>query len=130
MSILDQIRKLDEQKAALLEGAKQEALTQANAAIESLNELGFSYKLVEGRGGVNGGGRTATVSTGSGTRRTGIREEVLQIITESGGIKTGDIIEAMGARGNKSATQSISNAVSALKRDGKIATEGKLNRAT
>jgi hypothetical protein len=45
MSVLDQIRKLDEQREKLLNDAKQEALKKAEAAIEELNELGFSYKL-------------------------------------------------------------------------------------
>ena len=40
MGVLDEIRKLDEQRAALLAKAKQEALDQASAAIATLRELG------------------------------------------------------------------------------------------
>ena len=50
MSVLDQLKKLDEQRAKLLDGAKEEALGKAKAAIAELNELGFSYKLVQGDG--------------------------------------------------------------------------------
>jgi hypothetical protein len=48
LSILDQIKKLDEQKAQLLESAKTEALAKAEAAVKELTELGFSYRLTEG----------------------------------------------------------------------------------
>ena len=47
-SVIDQIRKLDEQKAKLLQDAKKEALGRAEAAIADLNSLGFNYRLVEG----------------------------------------------------------------------------------
>jgi hypothetical protein len=52
MSVLDQLKKLEEQRAKLLDGAKEEALTKAKAAIAELNELGFSYTL-------NAGGKKA-----------------------------------------------------------------------
>jgi hypothetical protein len=51
MSVLDQIKKLDEQREKLLADAKEEALTKAKAAIADLNSLGFGYKLVQGDGG-------------------------------------------------------------------------------
>src|ERR1017187_7524033 len=43
-TVLEQLKKLDEQRAKLLDGAK------AEEAIAELNELGFSYRLVEGDG--------------------------------------------------------------------------------
>lgn len=48
MSVLEQLQKLDEQRAKLLEGAKAEALKKAEAAVEELNGLGFAYTLTEG----------------------------------------------------------------------------------
>jgi hypothetical protein len=54
MNVLEQIRKLDEQKAKLLFDAKKEALERVHAAIKDLNELGFAYKLVSGDGAVSG----------------------------------------------------------------------------
>ena len=60
-SILDQLKKLDEQRNALLSGAKDEYLKQANDAIAGLNELGFSYRLVEGN---------APATKKAGTKRT------------------------------------------------------------
>lgn len=118
MSVLDQIKKLDEQKAALLSQAKQEALEAAHAAIKSLNELGFNYSLVQGEG-------TATVRAprAPGTRRTGIREEVFNLINKSDGMARADVLKALEAQGDRKLEQSISNALAALKKDGKLAAE-------
>lgn len=48
MSVLDELKKLDDQRAKLIEGAKAEALKKAEAAIAELNALGFPYSLVAG----------------------------------------------------------------------------------
>jgi hypothetical protein len=48
MTVLEQIKKLDEQRAKLLEDAKTEALKKAEDAISELKALGFSYSLAEG----------------------------------------------------------------------------------
>ncbi len=112
MSVLDEIRKLEEQKEKLLEQAKKTILAKAEAAVAELNEIGFNYKLVQG------GTRTA-----SGTRRTGIRKEVLEIIKKHpAGIGRADILVAIDAKGDKSAEQSVSNALSALKNNDSVTT--------
>jgi hypothetical protein len=46
LSALQQIKKLDEERAKLLESAKADALTKATEAIEELNALGFDYEIV------------------------------------------------------------------------------------
>jgi hypothetical protein len=61
VSVLEQLKKLDEQRQKLLDGAKQEALAKAEAAVVELNAIGFSYRLVEG----SGAGKK-----GKGTRNT------------------------------------------------------------
>ncbi len=48
MSVLEKLKALDSQRAELLEGAKKEAVDKAERAVAALNELGFSYRLVEG----------------------------------------------------------------------------------
>ena len=48
VSVLEQLKKLDEQRAKLLEDAKTEAVKKAEDAVAELNELGFAYRLVEG----------------------------------------------------------------------------------
>lgn len=119
MSVLDQLKKLDEQREQLLASAKKEALEAAHAAIKSLNELGFNYSLVQGEGSAP----TARASTG--TRRSGIRDQVLAVIQQSDGLARADLLKTMEAAGDKKAEQSISNALAALKKAGIIvATNG------
>lgn len=120
MSVLDQIRKLEEQKSQLLQAAKQEALQKANQAIKELQELGYEYRLVAGD----------NTETRTGSRRTGIREEVLSHIKNADGITRAQLLETMGAKGTKSAEQSISNALAALKKAGTIGGDNGIYRAT
>jgi hypothetical protein len=47
-SVLEKIKALDAQRAQLLEGAKKEALDNAERAVAELNELGFHYTLTDG----------------------------------------------------------------------------------
>jgi hypothetical protein len=47
-SVLEKLKALDAQRAELLEGAKKEALENAEKAVAELNELGFHYTLIEG----------------------------------------------------------------------------------
>jgi hypothetical protein len=47
-TVLEKLKALDAQRAQLLEGAKKEALDNAERAVAELNELGFNYRLVEG----------------------------------------------------------------------------------
>jgi hypothetical protein len=44
---LQQIKKLDEERSKILEGAKNEALARAAEAINELTALGFDYELIE-----------------------------------------------------------------------------------
>jgi hypothetical protein len=46
-TVLEKLKALDAQRAQLLEGAKKEALDNAEKAVAELNELGFHYSLVE-----------------------------------------------------------------------------------
>lgn len=54
MSMVDQIKALDEQRATLLATAKAAALEKANTAVSDLNALGFSFSLVEVEKKANG----------------------------------------------------------------------------
>jgi hypothetical protein len=108
MSILDEIKALDEKKKQLLSRAKKEALANAASAVADLNSLGYSYRLVQSGGE-------------PGTRRTGIRSEVLGTIRKSpNGINRADLLVTLGAKGDKRAEQSISNALAALKKSNAV----------
>ncbi|MBA4306974.1 MAG: hypothetical protein C0429_09595 [Sphingopyxis sp.] len=117
-SVLEQIRKLDEQKAALLAQAKQEAMAKAQEGIKALAELGFSYRLVQSDG-------SAPAPRATGSRRTGVRDDVLKVIEGAGsaGIGRAAILKEMSAE-SKQAQQSISNALAALKKAGTVTGDG------
>jgi hypothetical protein len=110
MSIIAELKALDEKRAQLLAGAKDEALKKAQAAIKDLNELGYNYSLTQD-------GATTTTSS----RRTGIRAEVMATLKKHpNGISRADLLEAMNAKGDKRAEQSISNALSNAKKQGQL----------
>jgi len=48
LSAVEQLKKLDAERAKILETAKTEALAKATEAIEELNALGFHYSISEG----------------------------------------------------------------------------------
>jgi len=60
MTILEQLKELDDKRAKLVNGAKDEALKKAEAAIADLNSLGFAYRLVEGNEGPHGKKKATT----------------------------------------------------------------------
>lgn len=117
-NVLDRIRELEAEKMKLMDEAKATALANAEKAINELNELGFNYRLVQGERAVR------SASAPRGQRRTGIRDDVMSAIAAAGpdGINRQDLLAKMEAT-DKSAEQAVSNAVSALKKDGKISGE-------
>jgi hypothetical protein len=66
-TVLEKLKALDAQRAQLLEGAKKEALDNAEKAVAELNELGFDYHLVEGEGA---SASTSTTSPARAPRKT------------------------------------------------------------
>jgi hypothetical protein len=61
-TVLEKLKALDAQRAQLLDGAKKEALENAEKAVAELNELSFHYSLVEGA--------SVSVSTPRAPRKT------------------------------------------------------------
>lgn len=117
-SALDRIKALDEERAKLLDEAKATALTAAQEAIADLNALGFNYQLVQ-----SGQAPRATRTPSTGNRRSGIRENVLSAVLEAGpdGLTPAQIREKLGIdNADKSGSQSVANALSNLKKAGKI----------
>ncbi len=113
-TVLEKLRKLDDERNKLIDEAKTAALATAQAAIDELNELGFNYRLVEGDKA------TRTVSTG--TRRAGIRDQVYDAVKgfRADGVNRADLLTMLGVKGDKAGEQSVSNALSALVKATKI----------
>ena|ERR1700733_9954446 len=44
---VQRLKQLDQERSALVAGAKKEALARATHSIQELNSLGFNYRLVE-----------------------------------------------------------------------------------
>lgn len=101
------LKEVIEQERARLETRKTELETE-------LDEVNRELKAVEAYDKAKNG-TSAPIRTG--TRRTGIRNDVLQLIHEhEDGLARADILEKMDAKGDKKAEQSISNALAALKK--------------
>lgn len=123
MSVIDEIKKLDAKKKSLLSKAKAEALKTAQKAVADLNALGFDYALVDNEKPAKK--RAQTVS-GKRPRRTGMRDEVLKVIKKSeAGLKRKEILEKLKAS-DKSAQQSVSNALAVLKKSNAITQDGRV----
>src|SRR4051812_4991198 len=71
-SVLEQLRKLDEQRAQLLEGAKAAALKKGEEAVAELKELGFDYRLVHGAESSGGGKKRASTQKPAAERHCDI----------------------------------------------------------
>jgi hypothetical protein len=68
-SVLEKLKALDAQRAQLLEGAKKEALENAEKAVAELNELGFHYTLTEGASTSTPTPRAPRKATSQATKR-------------------------------------------------------------
>jgi hypothetical protein len=60
---LEQLKKIDAERSALLAGAKEEALGRLKAVVEELNQMGFSYSIV-----ADGGKKAARVAGPKSTK--------------------------------------------------------------
>ena len=61
-------------------------------------------------------GRRPSASAGKRAPRGEKRRAVLELVQNSDGLTRGEILENLGVKGNKSAEQSVSNALTALKK--------------
>lgn len=110
-------KRLTKQREDLL--AKRATLDEQLASIDKEFNAIEAYEMAK-RGKLPSAPRTRRAGT-TGTRRTGIRQEVLDRVKgKPDGVSRADLLDAMGLKGNKSGEQSISNALSALKKQGLI----------
>jgi hypothetical protein len=124
-SYIDQIMELEAKKQELMARAKSEALQAAEKAVADLNNLGFHYRLVETS---DAAPRTVSTSTRS-PRKGGVSEQVLAAIKASpDGLPRAGVLTALGANDTK-AEQSISNALSNLKKKGDLTAENGIYKA-
>ncbi|MEQ9153168.1 MAG: hypothetical protein RLO06_16950 [Parvibaculum sp.] len=99
---------------------QQAELQQQLAAIETEMRAVDAYEAVKSG---KAAPATGTKTRKSGTRRSGIRDEILGIVSSAaGGITRGELLEKKGIieRDDKAGAQSVSNALAALKKAGKL----------
>jgi hypothetical protein len=129
------------QERARLDKSRKDALAQQAAIDKELQaierELAAldAYQQAKGATGKRAptAGRTAAKRTfkGGGRRSPGRRGEKRQAVLDlvqqhPAGLSRGEILMQLGVKGNKSAEQSVSNALSALKKSAKLnSREGK-----
>jgi hypothetical protein len=117
-----------------LNGAKEEAQAKLDAAQEELNHIAMELKGIEAYELAKQGKLDLTPpaekkerkprdpNAPKRTRQGGKRDEVLQAIKDAGedGMTRADVIEHFHVKGDKKGEQSVSNALSNLKKDGKL----------
>ncbi|HUF55390.1 MAG TPA: hypothetical protein VMM55_02395 [Thermohalobaculum sp.] len=102
---------------------RNELIDQRKDLDRQIQEIEREFAAVEAYERAKKGGGATPVASGS-RRRTGIRQNVLEVIKRNkGGIKRADILDKMSVKGDKRAEQSISNALSNLKKQGHITLE-------
>ena len=69
------------------------------------------------------GGRRPAAKAGKRAPRGEKRRAVLDLIKKSAGLTRGEILERLGVKGDKSAEQSVSNALTALKKQNLVASK-------
>src|ERR1700730_6162076 len=94
--------------------AKQEELQAQRATIETELEALDNYEAARS-------GKTRKSKAASRAARGSRQQSVLEFVSKyKKGIARGDILQAMGIKGNKRGEQSVSNALSALKKAKKV----------
>ena len=100
--------------AQLIEEERKRLSTTRQELVIKLSEIDRELEAIAAYEAAKSGSHPATPVPG---RRGGIREVVFQHLAESKeGMTRSDLLEAMSARGDKKLEQSISNALSALKK--------------
>lgn len=118
MDIMQKLADLDRQRETLLQKAHDEKIKVVEEAIAELNALGFNYRLAGGKAAI------LTPTVGTGKRRTGVRDDVLNVIKNaSEPISPAEIAEHMDMT-DKSGRQSVANALSALKKSELVEAKG------
>jgi hypothetical protein len=104
--------------------AEQQAL---QVRLTTVNDALAKFDVFEGK---PARASTRQLQKSPGGRRTGIRDDVLKVVSDNpGGLTRGGILEKMGAKDDKSAAASVSQALTALSKANKVTKDGRTYRA-
>ena len=111
--------------------ARDSALNRKNKLDQELSEIESELAAIQAyeqakKGAPRkaaGRGRRPAVKSGRRAPRGEKRRAVLELIQTSDGLTRGEILSTLGVKGDKSAEQSVSNALTALKKQNLVASK-------
>lgn len=115
-----------EKERARLTKARETLLTKQTELQDQIDNIDREMRAIDAYTSTKAGKLPTRSSTSGGKgRRGGKREELLALIKDTpGGASRGDLLERLQLKGDKAGEQSVSNALSALKRAGTLKTNG------
>jgi hypothetical protein len=117
LSVIEETRSFLSGQRGKLQDERAKLVEQRDAITNQIDEIDALLAQLNALGGHPARMRAAPTS-----RRSGIRDRVLEAVRRNSGTPA-EIRKALGiGAGDKGGSQSVSNAISALKRDGKITT--------
>jgi hypothetical protein len=96
-------------------------LSEIESELAAIQAYERAKKGVPGKAA--GRGRRPAVKSGRRAPRGEKRRAVLELIQSSNGLTRGEILSTLGVKGDKSAEQSVSNALTALKKQNLVASK-------
>lgn len=114
------------QERERLTAQRQAAIAAKHQAELDLAAVETEFHAINAYEAAKSGKRvTATKSNGTQRQRHGSRRnEILSVVQNSTGLKRREILEALGAKGDKTAEMSVSNALTALVKNGSLDRDG------
>jgi hypothetical protein len=112
-----------QRERARLHGEREAIFAQQQELKNKLAAMNGELRAIEAYEAARSGKAPARASARSGTRRAprgSRRDELLTLIKNHKGVTRGEILELLGAKGNKAAEMSCSNALTALTKSGQI----------
>ena len=114
-----------------LTAARADLFSQQEEIQKKLDAINREMLAIDAYAAAKAGKPLPTTTTQGGTRRSGggrrggKREELLALIKSvPGGLSRGEILDRMQLKGDKSGEQSVSNALSSMKKAGQLTTDG------
>lgn len=116
-----------EQERTRLAQAKEDALAKKKEAEDALAAIGTELSAIAAYEAAKNGkpARADTERRQRAPRQSGKRNEIFKLVQEyPDGVTRGELVEKLAVKGNKQGEQSLSNALAALKKTGKLIQEG------
>ncbi|MGD9613861.1 MAG: hypothetical protein AB7H90_01540 [Alphaproteobacteria bacterium] len=116
-----------------LRAEREQIFNQQEELQRRLDEINREFAAIEAYEHAKTGKSQKPARTGNSAapraRRGSVREVILQTVAATeGGASRGELLEALGMKGDKSGEMSISNALTALTKSGQLVRDGRVYR--